>query len=67
VAHVCNPSYSEDRDQEDHSWKPDQANSLQDPISKKPSQNGAGQLAQGEGPKFKAQYYEKKDYFIETS
>jgi hypothetical protein len=36
VAHACNPSYSGGRDQEDHSLKPSQANSLRDPISKKP-------------------------------
>jgi hypothetical protein len=38
VAHTCNPSYSGGRDQEDHSSKPTQANSLQDPILKNPSQ-----------------------------
>jgi hypothetical protein len=27
VAHICNPSYSEDRDQEDHGSKPAEANS----------------------------------------
>jgi hypothetical protein len=37
VAHACNPSYSGGRDQEDHSSKPAQENSSQDPISKKPS------------------------------
>jgi hypothetical protein len=31
VAHTCNPSYSGGRDQEDHSSKPVQANSLQNP------------------------------------
>jgi hypothetical protein len=36
VAHACNPSYSGGRDQEDSGSKPTQANSLQDPISKKP-------------------------------
>jgi hypothetical protein len=36
VAHACNPSYSGGRDQEDHGLKPAQANSLQDPILKKP-------------------------------
>jgi hypothetical protein len=35
MAHACNPSYSEGRDQEDHSLKPAQANSLWDGISKK--------------------------------
>jgi hypothetical protein len=32
VTHACNPSYSGGRDQKDHSSKPTQANSLQDPI-----------------------------------
>jgi hypothetical protein len=36
VAHTCNASYSGGRDQEDHDSKPAQANSSQDPISKKP-------------------------------
>jgi hypothetical protein len=36
VAHTCSPSYSGDRDQEDHSLKPVQGNSLRDPILKKP-------------------------------
>jgi hypothetical protein len=35
VAYACNPSYSGSRDQEDCGSKPTQANSLQDPISKK--------------------------------
>jgi hypothetical protein len=34
VAHVCNPSYSGSRDQEDQSWKPTQANGPQDRILK---------------------------------
>jgi hypothetical protein len=38
VAHACNPSYSGVRNQEDQGLKPAQANSLQDPISKNPSQ-----------------------------
>jgi hypothetical protein len=39
VAHTCNPSYTGSRGQEDHGSKPAQANSSQDPISKKnPSQ-----------------------------
>jgi hypothetical protein len=36
VAHACNPSNSGGRDQEDYSFKPAQANSLQDPILKIP-------------------------------
>jgi hypothetical protein len=50
VAHSCNLSYSGGRDQEDCSLKPAQANSLQDPISKKPKTKTAGGVAQGEGP-----------------
>jgi hypothetical protein len=51
VAHTCNPSYSGDRDQEDHGLKSAWANSLQDPISKKPSTiKKAGGVAQGVGP-----------------
>jgi hypothetical protein len=48
VAHACNPSYSGGRDQEDHVPKPAQANSLQDPISKR-----VVGVAQGKGPEFK--------------
>jgi hypothetical protein len=36
MTHACNPSYSGDRNQEDHGSKPAQANSSQDPILKKP-------------------------------
>jgi hypothetical protein len=41
VAHVCNPSYSGGRDQEVGGLRPAWANSLQDPISKNPSQKRA--------------------------
>jgi hypothetical protein len=37
VAHTCNPSYVGGRGQEDHSPKPAKANSLRDPISKRPN------------------------------
>jgi hypothetical protein len=51
-----NPSYSGDRDQEDHGSKPAQANSTRDPISKKsPSPKRADGVAQGVGPEFKPQ------------
>jgi hypothetical protein len=59
VAHTCNPSYSGGRDQDCDS-KPAQANSSQDPILKNDSQKRAGGVAQGEGPEFKPQYWEKK-------
>jgi hypothetical protein len=36
VAHAYNPSYSGDRDQEDHGLKPALSNSVQDPILKNP-------------------------------
>jgi hypothetical protein len=36
VAHSCKPNYSGEGDQEDQSLKPAGANSLPDPISKKP-------------------------------
>jgi hypothetical protein len=60
VAHACNPSYSGGRNQEDCSSKPAWENSLWDPISKNPLQEGAGGVAQGEGPEFKHQYHKKK-------
>jgi hypothetical protein len=61
VAHACNPSCSEGRDQEDHGSKPAQANRSQEPISKKkPSQKRAGEVVQGVGPEFKPQYCKKK-------
>jgi hypothetical protein len=59
---LTHPSYSGDKDQEDHGSKPACAKSSQDPISKKnPSQkNRTGRVAQGEGPEFKPQYQKKK-------
>jgi hypothetical protein len=42
MAHTYNPSYSGGRDQEDGGLKPAQANSSQDPVSKKPSQKRKG-------------------------
>jgi hypothetical protein len=52
---ACNPSYSGSRDQEDHSLKPVQANSLQEPIFKTLHKNRSGGVAQAEGPEFKSQ------------
>jgi hypothetical protein len=60
VAHACIPSYSGGRDQEDHSLKPAQANSLRDSISKIPNTKRAGGVAQGIGPEFKPWYGKKK-------
>jgi hypothetical protein len=47
VAHSCNPSYSEGRDQEDGDSRPY--------LEKNPSQKRAGGVAQGEVPEFKVQ------------
>jgi hypothetical protein len=38
VAHICNPSYSGGRDQEDHSSEPLRTNTSRDPTLKNPSQ-----------------------------
>jgi hypothetical protein len=42
VAHACNPSYSEGRDQEDCCLKPDQTNSLRAPSQKKKKNHKKG-------------------------
>jgi hypothetical protein len=64
VAHACNPSYSEGRDQEDQGLK-----NFQSPFLKKKkkiththkkSQKRSGGVAQGSGPEFKPQYHKKK-------
>jgi hypothetical protein len=48
VARACNPSYSRDRDQEDHGSRPAQANSSSDPILEKPNtkKRRAGEVTQ---------------------
>jgi hypothetical protein len=54
MAHICDPSYSGSRDQEDRGSKPAQANSSQDPILKKTHhKKRASGVAQGIDPKFK--------------
>jgi hypothetical protein len=61
VAHVCNPSYSGGRDQEDRGSKPDQANSSARPyLEKNPLQKRAGEVIQGVGPEFKLQDCKKE-------
>jgi hypothetical protein len=62
VAHACNPSYSEGRDQEDRGSKPAWANSSQDPISKILNTKRVGGVAQGVDPEFKPQYRKKKKF-----
>jgi hypothetical protein len=64
VAHTCNPSYSEGRDQEDCGSKPAQANSSWDLILRNPSQKMAGGVAQDVGSEFKPQYRKKKKIII---
>jgi hypothetical protein len=56
MAHTCNFTYSEGRDQKDWSLRPAQA----DPILKNTSQKKAGGVAQGVGPEFKPQYHKNK-------
>jgi hypothetical protein len=46
VAHACDPSYSEGRDQEDRSLRPAEANSLWDSVLKTPNTKMAGRVAQ---------------------
>jgi hypothetical protein len=57
---LCNPSYSEGRDQEDHGSKPGQASSFCDPNSKILITKWAVRVAQGEDPEFMPQYHQKK-------
>jgi hypothetical protein len=46
VAHNCNPSYLGGRDQEDHIWKPAQANSSRDLILEILNTKSIGRKAQ---------------------
>jgi hypothetical protein len=55
VAHAYNLNYSEGRGQEDHNLKPTGANSLGEPILKKPFTRKGG-VTQGVRPEFKPQY-----------
>jgi hypothetical protein len=60
VAHNCNPSYSEGRDQEAHGSKPTQANGLQDPVSENPITKKGWRRSSRYSPEFKPQYCKKK-------
>jgi hypothetical protein len=53
VAHACHPSLSEGRDQDGCDSKTAQANSLQDPISKKLITKKACRVTRGIGPEVK--------------
>jgi hypothetical protein len=64
VAHTCNPRFSKSRNQEDWGSKPAQANSSQDPVSKKPNTKRAGGVAQGVGPEFKPSTTKNKKSLI---
>jgi hypothetical protein len=53
VAHSCNPSYLEGKDQRDGGSEPAYAKGSRAPIlGKNPSQKRAGALAQGVGPEY---------------
>jgi hypothetical protein len=66
VTHVCNPSYSEGRDQEDHCSRLLQI--VCKTLSRKnPSQKRAGRVAHSVGPEFKPQYCKKKKREENTS
>jgi hypothetical protein len=59
VAHVCNPSYSGGRDQEDQRLT--SAQILHEPLSQKnPSRKKTGGVAQGVGHDIKPHYHKKK-------
>jgi hypothetical protein len=59
MAYACKPNYSGDRDQEDCSLKPAQANSSRDPILKIPSTKRAVGVALGVGSEFMPWYRKK--------
>jgi hypothetical protein len=60
VTHTCNSTYSRGRAQEDHRLKPAWTNSSWDPILENTHHKSrAGGVAQGVGPEFKHQYYQK--------
>jgi hypothetical protein len=61
MAHTCNPSYSEVRDQEELSSKAAQANSSQNPILKILNTHTKKGLVEWlVGPEFEAQYHKKR-------
>jgi hypothetical protein len=66
--HTYNPSYFKGKYQEDHSLKPTQPNTFQDPFSKITTKNRASGVAQvvkclpsmQVSPELKPQYHKKK-------
>jgi hypothetical protein len=59
---LCNISYSEGRDQEDHSSKPTGTNSSQDPILKKTHhKKRTDGVAKAIGPEFKSHFPQKRN------
>jgi hypothetical protein len=61
VAHACNPSYSESRDQGARVVQSQPRQIVLKTLSRKtPSQKRAGGVAQGKDTKFKPQYYKKE-------
>jgi hypothetical protein len=67
VAHACNPSYSEGRNQEGLGSKPTGQIVCETLSQKYPSQKRAGGLAQDEGPEFNPQYCKKNFFFFHSS
>jgi hypothetical protein len=57
VSHICNPSYSEGRDQV---WSQLRQTVCKYLTQEKPSQQGTGGVAQGIVPEFKSQYSKKR-------
>jgi hypothetical protein len=60
VAHICNPSYSGSRNQEDQDSNPAQASSLRHRILKKSSTKKSWWSGSSVSPAFKPQYCKKK-------
>jgi hypothetical protein len=67
VAHAYNRSYSGGRVQEDHGSKPAQANSSQDPISKKTHhKERVDGVTQSVRPEFKPQYQDRSNLILKS-
>jgi hypothetical protein len=60
VAHTCNPTSSEGRDQKDPSSKPVLAKFLRPYLKNTHHKNRDGGVVQGVGPEFKPQYHKNK-------
>jgi hypothetical protein len=61
VAHICNSSYPQGRNQQDCGLKPARGNSSARPYLEKTTQNRADGVVRGVDPEFKPQYYKNKN------